>query len=121
MALALGYKAKAESIQDRAECLLAVAEQASATNAGEARATLRRIFASETGLVTLSSIHRSKGLEWDLVVHLDPWRLPSKFARVAAAAGNLVPLEQEYNLQYVCETRTRHSLVLANLEDWQQQ
>ena len=121
LALALGYKAKAESIQDRAECLLAVAEQASATNAGEARATLRRIFASETGLVTLSSIHRSKGLEWDLVVHLDPWRLPSKFARVAAAAGNLVPLEHEYNLQYVCETRTRHSLVLANLEDWQQQ
>ena len=69
--------------------------------------------------MTLSTIHRAKGLEWDAVLHLDPWRVPSKWALAAAAGGNSAPLEQEKNLIYVAETRTRDLLLQANLEDFQ--
>ena len=52
------------------------------------------------------------------MLHLDPWRIPSKWARLAADDNNSVPLEQEYNLQYVIETRAKNTLILANLEQF---
>ena len=69
--------------------------------------------------LVLSTIHSAKGLEWDLVLHLDPWRVPSKYARKAAALGDATALAQEWNLKYVCETRTRHTLIEADLADFQ--
>lgn len=106
-----------DSISDRAQCLQAVLDSG-ASDAGQLRALLAQLFAREAGLITLSSIHRAKGLEWDLVLHLDPWRIPSKWSRKAAAQGDDRQLRQEFNLRYVCETRTRNVLVLANLEDF---
>lgn len=106
---------KRESVEDKADCLLAVAEgQRDAQGVIDA---LEKLFSSE-GLVTLSSIHRAKGLEWDLVLHLDPWRIPSRAAKASALAGNPIPLEQEYNLKYVAETRTKHTLLLGDLQDF---
>lgn len=109
---------KLESIADRAECIRAVLEGSGCRDAGELRAMLARLFEKVSGQVTLSSIHRAKGLEWPVVMHLDPWRIPSKSAKAAAARGDPSGLEQEYNLQYVAETRTKDILVLANLEDF---
>lgn len=106
---------KEESISDRGECLLAVMGQPAVQTAGQLSAALATLFARETGKVTLSSIHRAKGLEWDIVIHLDPWRIPSKRA---VKHGNPEELAQERNLQYVCETRTRRVLIEANLEDY---
>ena len=57
-------------------------------------------------------------MEWPLVVHLDPWRIPSKQAQMAVAAGNAAPLLQEYNLKYVAETRTKHTLIEASAEEF---
>ena len=111
VALANDQTEKAESINDRADCLLAVAEASGVTTAGDLRIRLESLFARENGLVVLSSIHRAKGLEWDCVLHLDPWRIPSKFAKGAA-------LVQEANLKYVCETRAKHTLIEANLEEY---
>lgn len=108
---------KEESISDRGECLLAVIGQPAVQTAGQLSAALATLFARETGKVTLSSIHRAKGLEWDIVVHLDPWRIPSK--RVVKR-GNPEELAQERNLRYVCETRTRRVLIEANLEDYEE-
>lgn len=107
---------KMEGIYDRGEGLLAVLEGSECRDAGGLRRTLGMIFAKDSGQVTLSTIHRAKGLEWDCVMHLDPWRVPSKWARKAAEAGQRETLEQEYNLRYVCETRTKHTLILADLE-----
>ncbi len=117
LALANGREEKVAGIIDRAECLRAVAG-AGARDAGELRGLLTKLFAREEGQVTLGSIHRAKGLEWDVVLHLDPWRIPSKWAREAAKAGDPVQLGQEFNLRYVCETRTRHTLLQASLEDF---
>lgn len=56
--------------------------------------------------------HKSKGLEWASVFHLDPWRIPSPFSRKGEA------LEQELNLEYVITTRTKSELTLIDLEDF---
>lgn len=109
---------KIASIADRAECLRAVLTHAEVKDAGQLRLMLEKLFARENGQVTLSSIHKSKGLEWGLVMHLDPWRIPSKWAKKAALKGDMTQMEQEMNLKYVCETRSKHTLVEANLEDF---
>lgn len=108
-----------EGLEDRVECLRAVLEDAEARDAGSMRRIVGDLFAKEDGLVTLGSGHRSKGLEWDIVLHIDPWRLPSKQARKAEASGDDGPMKQEKNLRYVVETRTKHTLAEANLEDFQ--
>lgn len=110
--------ARLDSIADRAESLRAVADGCGARSSDDLLRGLELLFAKESGDVVLSSIHRAKGLEWDLVLHLDPWRIPSKRAKAAARDGDDSQLEQEWNLKYVCETRTRHTLVQANLEDF---
>lgn len=102
------------SVQDRAQCLLAVLESAAPRSRADLISALENLFSRESGSVTLATGHRAKGLEWDLVLHLDPWRVPSKWAKRAGGAA----LEQEWNLQYVIETRTRNVLVEANLEDF---
>lgn len=118
IALAMGKEEKVAGVTDRAECLRAVAFGAKCRDSGELRAQLEKLFARESGSVTLGSIHRSKGLEWDCVLHLDSWRIPSKQARRAAMKGDDRALKQEWNLKYVCETRTKHTLIEANLEDF---
>jgi len=105
-------------LTDQVECLRATIEGAQPSTVGELRSVLQRVFSRENGQVILSSIHRAKGLEWPLVVHLDPWRIPSKQALAAEAAGESGPITQEYNLRYVAETRTKHTLVNANSEDF---
>lgn len=119
LALANEHPERVSGIVDRAECLMAVLDNAEARDAGQCIALLERLFARESGTVTLSSIHRAKGLEWDCVVHLDPWRIPSKWAREAARDGDQRQMQQEWNLLYVCETRTRHTLVNADMEGFQ--
>lgn len=111
--------ARHETVQDQSDCLFAVLSDAECRDAGQLRVMLASLFARDSGLVTLSSVHRAKGQEWDTVLHLDSWRVPSKQAKAAAAAGNPLPLIQERNLKYVCETRAKHTLIEANLEDFQ--
>jgi hypothetical protein len=118
LALANDHPERVASFEDRAECLRAVIASAGVRDAGGLRQALARLFAREDGLVVLGSIHRAKGLEWDLVVHLDPWRIPSKWAKKAAMKGDDSQLQQEYNLRYVVETRTKHTLVNASLENF---
>lgn len=104
----------AEKFVDKAESLKAIMESAECKDAGQLRRQIDNLFARDNGQVVLSTIHRSKGLEWPAVIHLDPFRLPSKWA--AAKGGRA--LEQEANLKYVCETRTKHTLMMAKLEEF---
>lgn len=104
---------KIESITDRADSLTAISE--GLTRKSEVIAALNEIFATENARVILSTGHRAKGLEWSQVLHLDPWRIPSKYAR-----GNEEAMEQERNLRYVIETRTKQTLFLGNLNDFMQ-
>lgn len=116
LAIANDKEEKLDGIRDRAESLRAVAESG-AQSAGALRKALHDLFERKDGLITLSSIHKAKGLEWDVVLHLDPWRVPSKQAKaLATKTGDHSALEQEYNLRYVAETRTKWALALGSLE-----
>lgn len=113
-----GKESRMALVTDRAESLSILIEASGGKSLGHTCDWIINLFGDKTtNGVTLSSGHRAKGLEWNWVMHLDPWRVPSKHARKAADAGNPFPLEQENNLRYVIETRTKDLLVLANLED----
>jgi hypothetical protein len=104
-----------EKYNDKAESILAILESSEAKDAGQLRRQIDRLFDRDSGVVTLSTIHKAKGLEWPSVIHLDPFRVPS--FRAVKQGGRA--LEQEKNLKYVCETRTKHTLINANLEGFQ--
>ena len=112
-AIASDQPAKAERIDDQYQCLLATVEGAQPSTVGDLLASLKNLFSRSDGKVLLSSIHRAKGLEWPLVVHLDPQRIPSK-----QALRDPVQMEQEKNLLYVAETRTKNTLLNLALEDF---
>lgn len=118
LALANGKSEKVASIEDRAGCLLAAAEGAGVTNQKGLEQALIELFEDRSSLIVLGSGHRAKGLEWETVVILDPWRIPSKYAVKAAEDGYFEQLEQENNLRYVMETRSKVNLVLANLKEF---
>lgn len=107
-----GQENKIEGITDRAECLIAVLNNAA--TAGDLRTKLERVFAMTNGQIVLSTGHKAKGGEWDVVIHLDPDRIPSK-----QALRDAVQMEQERNLLYVIETRAKAVLIEAKLGDFE--
>ena len=78
----------------------------------ELRGLVESMFAdnvSESGMITLCSVHKAKGLEWNRVYVLGRETLmPSKFARQAWQ------IEQEINLIYVAVTRAMTELIEAD-------
>jgi len=66
---------------------------------------IERLFEDNpVGRVTLSSIHKAKGLEWDTVHFLDEFLIPSRYATSPEQ------IQQESNLRYVAITRARKDL-----------
>ena len=105
----------ADKFTDKGESLLAIIESSECKNAGQLRLVIDKLFAADSGVVTLSTIHKAKGLEWPAVMHLDPFRIPSKYSLKQGGRA----LEQEANLKYVAETRTKHTLAFASLDSFQ--
>lgn len=95
-------KRKAEgTVKDKAECLRVFSSFG--PNLGAAIAYAQDLFA-QSGPIQLLSGHKAKGLEWPIVYHLDPWRIPSQYAQTEEDE------EQEWNVKYVIETRAKESL-----------
>lgn len=100
-------------IRDRADCLRVFAEYGATL--GAAIAWAENLFKA-TGTVLLMTGHKAKGLEFDTVFILDPWRIPSKWALKAAELGDPSKLQQERNLEYVMQTRAMKEMFLVNLD-----
>jgi len=92
---------------DRADCLRVFAS--AGPTLGAAIAYAESLFKSR-GPIFLLSGHKAKGLEWENVFHLDPWRIPSEYAFTDAA------LEQEKNIEYVITTRSKNRLTHIDME-----
>lgn len=99
-------ESKRANIADRAECLKVFAD--AGETLADAISYAEHLFASE-GAIQLMSGHKAKGLEFDEVIHLDPWRIPSAYAISEADK------EQEMNLKYVIETRWKKRMFLADM------
>lgn len=110
---------KIDGVLDRVECLEAVMSYPEVYTVGDLCREVKQLFERDKGRITLSSIHKAKGLEWDVVMLLDPWRIPSKQAKQEASRGNDGPMMQEWNLKYVAETRSKNVLIHANIGDFE--
>lgn len=119
LAIANGKEERLAMIEDRAESIIAVAEGCGGTTLEDVEQALISLFEDQSGLITLGTGHRAKGMEWETVVHLDPWRIPSKHAKTAEENGDPTPREQEMNLKYVIETRSKNVLIEANLKGFE--
>lgn len=108
------HEARHHGIQDRAACLNVFAE--SGATLEEAIAFAEHLFNAD-GKIFLMTGHKSKGGEWDTVFHLNSFLIPSRYAKEAEELGDTGPMDQEKNLRYVIETRSKESLFLINLED----
>lgn len=100
---------KEGAIRDKAECLRVFLGIGG--NLIGAVAYAESIFKA-AGPIQLLSGHKSKGLEWDHVFHLDPDRIPSPYAITDEE------IEQELNVRYVIETRAKQSLTLISLDGY---
>ena len=100
---------KLEVIEDQVETLRVIIDQCREEKKDTVDAIVEHIesmFADDVrSVLTLSSIHKSKGREWDNVIWLDRFKTcPSKYATQAWMQA------QEVNLQYVAATRAMKSL-----------
>lgn len=70
---------------------------------------LESLFSDNSSAITLSTIHRAKGLEANRVFIIEYDTLPLKWVNQKGWQ-----LDQEYNLKYVAITRAKQSLYLVN-------
>lgn len=96
------------AISDKAECLRVFADEADTL--GGAVAFAEHIF-KVAGPIQLMSGHKSKGLEYEIVFHLDPGLI--------RRGKDGEDGQQELNVEYVIETRAKEALYLINSEDFQ--
>lgn len=114
--LAKGQEQKAESLADKVETLRVIADTLpDGATVNDLRAAIERLFGDvEPGQaspnLTLSTVHKSKGREWDRVYLYGRNKyMPSKYARQAWQ------FQQEVNLMYVAATRAKRELIEVTL------
>ena len=110
-ALAKGNEAKAESIHDKADAIemLAAALPEDSRTIGELIRIIQTLFTEVNSRVTLSTIHKAKGLEADTVWWLNPSSCPSRWAKQPWQQ------QQERNLMYVAVTRAKERLCMIEM------
>lgn len=91
------------TLQDRVECIKIFFSKGECKNLNDFKNIVDEIFSDERGSITLSSIHRAKGLQAERVFLLKPHLLPHPKAKGWQA-------EQEQNLAYISRTRATQSL-----------
>lgn len=94
-------------VSDQAECIRVIHGMSKAADAGELQDEIDALFANDRPSVTLSSVHRAKGLEEDRVFIVEPERLRNPRAKRDWMR------EQETNLHYVALTRAKSELVFV--------
>lgn len=110
--MAKGREAQAANVSDRCETLRVMCSMLKPqATVDDLRAEINKLFQDTdsgrpSSTLTLSTIHKAKGREWDRVFWLGRNKYqPSPFARQEWQA------QQEVNLMYVCATRAKHTLV----------
>jgi len=103
--------------EDRVACFEAIISSTDCLSYGDILAGLDALFCNASAQVLCTTGHRAKGREWETVIHLDPWRIPSKYAVKAAREGNDTQMIQETNLRYVITTRAKVRLIKFNYKD----
>lgn len=93
-----------EIIEDQVECIRVIQDRSGARGPKGLITAIEDLFSDGNASVTLSSIHKAKGLEAHRVALLEPEKLKSP-------RGRGWQLEQEFNLAYVAYTRAMSELI----------
>ena len=116
--IAKGEEIRAEAVADRADCIGVIASVLPETERTVPAlvAKIRSMFIDPVRgepqrVLTLCTVHKAKGKEWDRVAILRPDLMPSRAARQAWQE------EQEMNLMYVAVTRAKEHLIYCAPED----
>jgi superfamily I DNA/RNA helicase len=116
--IAKGEETRAEAVADRVDCVLVIAQALPETERTVPAliAKIRGMFVDPVRgepqkVLTLCTVHKAKGKEWDKVAILQPELMPSRAAR------QLWQEVQEQNLQYVAATRAKTRLIYCQPED----
>lgn len=102
-------EAAVQAIEDQADTLTAIAEEC--REVAEVLSTLAELFRDDRMGVTLSTVHKAKGLEAGTVWIAGPELLPAPWAKSEAEK------EQEKHISYVAVTRAMSRLIRVNLPD----
>lgn len=113
--MAKGKEEQAEAVHDKVDTVKIFIDQVPETDR-----TINRLVSMITGLfsddkrniLTLATIHKSKGLEWPRVFILDAFLMPSRWARQEWQKA------QEVNCQYVAVTRAKSELYYIESDTW---
>lgn len=110
---------KIERLQDKYESINILMD--GCDNVSELRTAIDNLFSRTSGKITLSTIHRAKGLEWDVVYFLDPHKCPGRRIKELAEAfpdqyGDAY--QQELNMRYVAITRAKRQLSYIYTRGW---
>lgn len=113
-----GYKNKLENLIQNCECLEVIATNIRNDSVVSVLEAINKLFndTPATGVIVLSTIHRAKGGEWDVVFILRPDLLPFPTAKPNPDGSISDEQQQEYNACYVAATRPRHRLYY--IENW---
>ncbi|MBN8669389.1 MAG: ATP-dependent helicase [Chitinophagales bacterium] len=98
-----------EDFIDQVESIAACFVSYNCKSAPEFRAELDNLFSDESTVITLSTIHKTKGLEEDRVFILHYEKMPLKWKKQKDWQ-----FTQENNLKYVAITRTKQHLYLVS-------
>jgi len=121
-ALAKDQPSKLEAINDKAESLFAIIDGSGATTIEDVINAIEELFGKTSAPITLSTIHRAKGMEWDRVFFLNQKLIPSIWA---VKAYDKDPeryewmMQEERNLRYVGVTRAKKQLTYITTEGWE--
>jgi ATP-dependent exoDNAse (exonuclease V) beta subunit len=100
------------AVQDRCAALLVCFRSFGARSVDALCAEIDQLFADDGAVVTLSTIHRAKGLEAERVFVVEANTLPLRWTHQRPEQ-----LQQELNLLYVALTRAKQDLYLLRAPD----
>ena len=107
-----GKDKQAATLLDKGECIEhLIGFLGKTATVWELKEKINDMFSDKKGVITLSTIHKAKGMEWPTVYILDECLMPSKWAK-----GD-EELLQERNLMYVARTRAQERLVYINSDN----
>lgn len=99
-----GIEQKMVAIDDTAECLRIIYQREEVNSLDDILDAVTDLFSDQRSSVTLSSIHRSKGLENDRIFLLGPTEISFRGQKEWMK-------QQEANLSYVAHTRHKEDLI----------
>jgi len=112
---------KVSKVDDQASTLLVVMDNSGADTINDLFASIDELFSKDSAPITLSTIHRAKGLEWPRVFFLDSHLIPSIWARKAFERDEERygwMMQEEQNIRYVAITRAMNTLTYIHSKGW---